>query len=318
MKQRILAGLITMLLVVSLFSVSVMAQEDEATGDESSEEVVISTGTETAVDETTAAEINDNLEGTATAIDVAKAKINIWLTFNQEKKAEKEMKLARLQLIRARIAAKNNNEIAMTKALEAHNRILEKIQTRIDSIDGKSTEQGIKDAATKLVGLERAVEVHEARIAKLKEILLSGNLTEEQIAKVQEKISKVEDVAENLKEIETAKKDKVKTRLMAVAEMTEDKATEEIKKIEDSQNLAAVKKKVAEVRAVRAENAAEVLSNVIAKLEAKQTESGKDLSNAIAKLTAVKDKITARLEAGKTETETEQPEDENNETEGEA
>ena len=257
-----------------------------------------------AVDQTTVNAINDELNGSANAVDVGMAKLGIWLTFNQEKKAEKELKLAKLELIRAKLAAKNNNTAAMEKAIDAHNRIIEKIQARINSIDGKVTKEGIQNSVSKLVGLERAIEVHEARIAKLNEILASENLSEEQIANIQARIEKAENSTAHLKEVQAAKIDKFKTKLKAVANMTEEQADAEIEKLENAQNLSAVKKMVAEVKAIRAENAAKVISEVIEKLELRQNETGQDLSNAIAKLAEIQQNLETRSEVIKENAET--------------
>ena len=273
--MRILIVGLMALLLVSMLSFAVMAEENENTDVSGEQPNLISENTNVSeetgtVDSATSDEINDELNGTASNWDFTKERVKLWFTFNQEKKAEIELKLAKLELIRAKVAAKNNNTEAMEKALDAHNRLLEKVQTRMNSIDGKSTKEGIQGAAAKLVGLERAIQVHEARIAKLKEILASENLTAEQTEKVQAKIEKAEDNTAHLKEVQAAKQEKVKTRLMAVANMTEEEANEKIQELEDAQNLSAVKKMVAEVKAVRAENAAEVISGVIEKLQENQ------------------------------------------------
>ena len=287
MKKQIIIGLMALLLM-SVFSVAVMAEEATAI-----DESIQATAT---VDQETADEINDELNESVSAVDIGMAKIGIWFTFSQEKKAEKELKLARLQLIRAKIAALNNNTGAMEKALEAHERIIARVQNRINAIDGKATKAGIKDTAAKLVGLERAIQVHEARIAKLGEILSSGNLTEEQVANVQARLDQAENSTAHLKEVKAAKIDKIKTRLMAVANMTEEEAEDEIEEIEDAQNLSAVKKLVAEVKAARTEKTAEVIAGVIEKLQARQNES-ESISTAIEKLSVVKQKLETRAEA---------------------
>lgn len=286
------------LLLVSCLSFAVMAEENESADLEepnliATENITVSEGT---VDQITTDEINDELNESVGAGTVLGEKVKLWFTFNQEKKAQIELKIARLELIRARIAAQNNNTVAMEKALEAHNRLLEKVQARIEKLDGKATKQGVKDSVTKLVGLERAIQVHEARIAKLNEILANENLTEEQIAKVQARLDQAVNNTAHLKDVQAAKVDKLKTRLMAVANMTEEEAEDEIEEIEDSQNISAVREMVAKVKAIRTEKAAEVISNVIAKLQERQNDTDKNLSNAIEKLTLVKEKLQERAE----------------------
>jgi uncharacterized protein YxeA len=284
--KTLIIGLMA-LLAISMFSFA-MAEENSTNIEEPNI-------TQT-VDQTTVNEINDDLNESVNVFKVGWLKLDILLTFNQEKKAEKELKLARLELIRSKIAAKNNDTEAMEKAIDAHNRILERIQKRMDSIDGESTKQGIKNSATKLISLERAIQVHEARIAKFNEILASENLTDEQRLKIQAKIGQAENNTAHLNEVKDAQEEKLRTRLMAVSNMTEEQANAEIQELEDAQNLSAVKKMVAEVKANRAENAANVLSKVIEKIESKQNETGKNMSNAIEKLTEVQQKLQNKAE----------------------
>jgi len=291
MKTKTLIVGLMALLLFSIFSVTVMAEEKVILD---ANESLISELNGT-VDEATNADINDDLNGSAGTGAIFREKLKLWFTFNQEKKAEIELKIARLELIRARIAAQNNNTVAMEKAFEAHNRILERVKVRINSIDGETTKQKIKDSAEKLIGLERAIQVHEARIAKLNEILSSANLTEEQMSKVQDKIEQAENNIAHLKEVEAAKIEKVKTRLMVAVNMTKNEADAEIKKLENAQNMSAVRNMVKEVKTVRTEKAAESISKVIEKLETKQVE-GKNLSVAISKLTNVQQKLETRAE----------------------
>lgn len=237
--------------------------------------------TSTELDAGTVAEINDNLDESVSGLRIGWERVKLGLTFNNEKKAMQELKIARLRLIQARIAAKNNNAEAMQNALEAHNRIMERVKDRVNAIDGASDSEGTRIAAAKLVGLERAIEVHEARISKLNEILASENLTEEQRAKLEEKIAKAEDNTAKLRELEAEKKDKLKTKLRAVANMTEEEADSAIEKIEDAQNLSAVKKLVSEVKLRHLDSIMEKLRERAAEAQ----EKGKNISS-----------ITTRLE----------------------
>lgn len=220
-------------------------------------------------------EIDDDLNKNVTGFDIFKEKLAFWLTLNQEKKAQRELKLARLELIRARNFAKNNNSIAMEQALEQHDILIQKIQARIDSINSRSSAEAIKDSFTKLVGLERAIEVHQAKIERVNELLSSDlNLSEEQIQKIQARLSKSQNNTAHLIEIEEQKKDKIRTKLMAVAGINETEADSEIKNLENAQNLTEVKKMVA---LVRVNNLERQLSNIKDKLS-ESKEKGKNVT----------------------------------------
>jgi len=172
-------------------------------------------------------EASDVLNGTASAWKIGWQRAKIALTFNQEKKAMEELKLADLRLIQARIAAKNGNEKAMANALEAHDRIIEKVQARVAKMDGAKDEAGIKASAEKLTGLARAIEVHQQRIEILKQKLASANLTEDQKARLENKIAKVENNTQKLVQLQESKKENLKNRLTAMTNKTD----EEINKI---------------------------------------------------------------------------------------
>jgi DNA repair exonuclease SbcCD ATPase subunit len=116
-------------------------------------------------------------------------------------------------------------------------------------MNGDSTEKGAKKSAEKLVGLDRAIEVHEARIQKFKDLIAGdSNLTEEQIEEIEAKITQAENNTEHLKDVQEAKREKLKTKLMAVGNLSEDEAEEELEELEEEQNLSEVKRLIAEKR----------------------------------------------------------------------
>jgi hypothetical protein len=150
--------------------------------------------------------------------------LKIWFTFNQESKLEQQMKLARLRLIQANIAAKNNNSIAMEKALEAHERIMNKINESISKLEGKIDLKGLNNSAVKLIALERAIQVHELRVEHLQYVLSNSNLTDQQREILENKLEKAQNNTNHLVEISENKKDNIKTKLMAVGNLTEEQA----------------------------------------------------------------------------------------------
>ena len=159
-------------------------------------------------------EIEDN--ETASGMDVFKARMGIWFTFNQEKKAEKELGLADLRLIQARIAARNNDTAAMEKALEAHERIMDRVQIRIGELNL---------SADKLVGLNRAIEVHTAQLGKLQNLLANANLTDAQRTRIEARITHTNNVTANLMAIQ----ERARERIMSNGgnDDSEDNETEE-------------------------------------------------------------------------------------------
>jgi predicted DNA-binding antitoxin AbrB/MazE fold protein len=119
--------------------------------------------------------------------------LKVMFTSNQERKAQAELELARLRLIQAKIAAKHNNTVAMESALDAHNKLLERVNATIKAISNKKGN---------ITGLERAIQVHERRIELLNEILAKVNLTEAERAKIEVRLGHVENVTEKLKALQ--------------------------------------------------------------------------------------------------------------------
>jgi hypothetical protein len=148
----------------------------------------------------------------------------LWFTWNQEKRAEIELELARLRLIQARVAAKNNNTDAMEKALDAHEKIMERLNETMAKLDGASDMRGLNSSALKLVALERAIQVHELKIGRLTDLLDKINLTDDQRVKIENRISHVENVTARLRDLNQARMEKIKTKIMAVGNMTDEQA----------------------------------------------------------------------------------------------
>ncbi|MBM3247059.1 hypothetical protein FJZ17_00770 [Candidatus Pacearchaeota archaeon] len=191
--------------------------------------IVISPAPTNEIIEEADADLNENVS----SWKINRERMKNWFTFNQEKKAERELKIAKMLLIQAKIAARNNNTEAMEKALEAHNRIINRVKERVQKINGASDEKGLKKNAEKLVGLERAIQVHEARITRLQTMLTNENLTEQQRQVIEAKIARAQNNTANLVQVQQRQQERIKTKLMAVKNLTEDEANERVEQIRD-------------------------------------------------------------------------------------
>jgi hypothetical protein len=187
MKTIFLTVLVALCLV--FFSASlIIAQENDSVVANDSESEPESIDSLEEIDD-----LNENDSVNAMGFGMMRARI--WLTFNQEKKVQLELELARLRLIQAKIAAKNNNTIAMEKALEAHERVIQRVEERVAKIAARNlTEE-------KKTGLERAIQVHERRIEILKLLLANENLTDDERAKVEDRLTHVENVTDHLRDL---------------------------------------------------------------------------------------------------------------------
>lgn len=220
-------------------------------------------------------------------------KMGLWFTFNQEKKAQKELKLAGKRLLEAKVMAEKGNEKGFARAQEAHDAFVARAQARLEAIDEDGKEDKIKDSTKKISGLEVAIENHENKIDILKEKLAEGNLSEEQKASIEALIDKMEAKTEAMKQKLEERRDKIKTRLQAVSEKTKAEVESEVEEIDNETGLIEVKKVIAERRIERAENAVARVETKLATVEAK----GTDVSAAEAKITEYKADIAAAQSA---------------------
>ena len=265
-QSILVAGLLAVVLLISLIPMAF------------AEENLISPAS--GLDSETVSDINTGIDGTDGAGKMLGQRLGLLFTFDKEKKAEKELKLARLELIRARIAVEHNDTKALEKALENHERWMQRVEARVNITSDDPTREGINKSLNNLVGLERAIDVHEFHIARLNLLINESNLTEEQIAQVQEKINQIEDSIAHLNDVQDSKKDRLKTKLMAVSNMTDDEAEDEIEDIENFHSLAEVQKYVVEKRMEQIEEQIAHLQEKIAEAKAK----GRNTTNAEARL----------------------------------
>jgi hypothetical protein len=207
-------GLIAMF-AMAMFSVSlVLAEENTSVA----EPMLISEQVNVSTDDV---EADLGLNESVSDSEVAWKSFKLWFIFNQEKKINAELDLARLRLAQANRAAERNDTEDMEKAMEKHERIMNKIQEQMDKFEIGSD---VNDSANKLLGLENAIGRHEQRIAFLNYVFANANLTEEQRAKIEERMARVENVTARLNEVQQEKQDRITTRLMAEGNLTEEQA----------------------------------------------------------------------------------------------
>ncbi len=204
----------------------------------------VTTDTTTVLTSATDSTIANEADATfSTGEDVSTGKmawkqVGLWFTFNQEKKAEKELDLARLQLIKAKIAARDNNTAAMEKALDAHDKLINSVEKRTENL------RKLDKNSEKLKGLDRAIEVHNARINKLNDLLANTNLTSEQRDKIENRLAHIENVTAKLTGVQSkiyakidakisALKTEANAKNITVEELVREKAKERINSTED-------------------------------------------------------------------------------------
>lgn len=219
MKTLMLTGLLALVLILAVFP-QVIA-----------EETVLENETETNENLISPAPVEETVE-TVTTAQLRRARWQMWFTFNKERKAERQLELAEMELIRARMAALKNDSKTLHAALKNHEELLEKVRNTVQNRREKSTEQGLNESATWLTGIDRAVEVHENKITRLNLLISEGtNLTEDEISLIQERINQTQQTIEHLKTVQTEQGERLKTKFMAVENLTEEQVEGKLNQI---------------------------------------------------------------------------------------
>lgn len=227
-------GIVSFVLALTLLITPlIFAEESNITEDESNQTILLNQNIEIEDLE----EIDESLNESVGEWKVFKQKLGIWFTSNPEEKTKKELDLARMRLIQARNAAKNGDTNAMEKAFEAHEKNLERVKARLEEMNGASTEKEIESSVEKLVGIERAIQVHELRIQRMEELLEEeSELPEEAREKMQLRIDKANESINHLGEVQELKRERTKNKIIAIKGVSEEEAEQEIEIIENKVN----------------------------------------------------------------------------------
>jgi hypothetical protein len=201
-------------------------------------------------------------------------KFKLAFTFNQEKKAEKELKLAEKRLIEAEYMAQKGNLEGFERAQENHDKLLEKARIRLEKINEEGSQEKVNERVRTITGLEIALMNHEQNLERFRLRLEQRNLTEEQQAKAEEILERMQNQTEKFELKIESKKDNLKTRVMEISNLTQDEVEVRFEAIENKEGLNDVKEKISKKMLENAKDALVKLENRI--------ENGSLLNNSFA------------------------------------
>jgi len=328
--KKIFSWIVAALFILCTFTAALAENEttevnDTVEIDENvSEEVVVAAENETQAEEIEI-EIEDNETAGTTpdqpllwGLERAMERIDLALTFNKASKAKKGLRHAKERLleVEAMIAAKKLD--AAEKAQKVREKIIERVQEQVEEM-GDGADEDIED----ILEIENEAEEQENRMQMLKvKFQFKGNLTEEQRAQIDALIESCQNRSQAFKLKIQDKKAKVKIRIKAMTEKTDEEIEELMQATEERLNITAE----------RSQRVA-ALTKVIEKLEEKKgTVRGINVSGVIGKLTQVRGRLQNKTEeqeriserardkiktARDNETETEDEDEEETETEDE-
>lgn len=156
--------------------------------------------------------------------------VGLWFTFNQERKMDKEMELAQLRLKQAEYATQNNMTKAAEKALNSYAKLIARANKRSELIQAKDSTSA---DMVKLAAMDQAILAHQATIERISAKLATANLTDEQRVVLEARLANAENVTVHLQDVQSDKEEKMKIRLMAEGNMTEEEAEAKIDEAKD-------------------------------------------------------------------------------------
>ena len=143
------------------------------------------------------------------------------LTFNKEKRAEKQLEIAQKRLLEMKkMIAKN--KLQQAEKLQA--RYEERIQRANEILQGlqeDGSQAAILANAKNIAKLQNRIENHEMAIEALKNVIAEKNMTDEQKAKLEAVLESMENKTEAMKANAEQRQDKIKDRLRAVTNKSE-------------------------------------------------------------------------------------------------
>lgn len=213
---------LTLFLIVLLSFSAVLAQDDADLDD--SVDVVDSLGEDEVIDGDPGVLPDSPFWGLERALE----RINLALTFNSERKAEKGLNIARERILEARAMVDKDDIDSADKAREARSRVLVRIRKNIDNIEDDDPEEELRTTLrfeARLKEQEDDINELETRI----KVKIRGELTDEQRTRLDELISSFRDQNGRLEiEIEN-KRGRTKIKIKARREISDD----ELEDLED-------------------------------------------------------------------------------------
>jgi len=194
------------------------------------------------------------------SFDKAFDNLNVALTFNKEKKVEKSLRVADERLAETESLLERGDNKNAEIAQKNYDNQMNKTKATFSSIDAKD-----EDSLRSLAKIQENIDRHEQRVLAVKAKVfdkLSENMTDEEIAILEEVFAnfeaKIKDARNNVLE----KKDENKRRFGEISNLTDEEVANRLKEIEDEEGIS----KNRELRLIRKE---EHFNNKISEKERK-------------------------------------------------
>ena len=149
-------------------------------------------------------------------LDKALDKLSLRLTFNEQKRAEKALKIAEERLAETEEMAVEGTQEDVQAAEEAHEEAIAEAEDAMNNIDMDGGEEESAEAVETMTELEAQIQTHAQKVVAVKEGILTrlraeGNMSEEQLAHLEGVFAKIETKAQEMEGKVAEKKENAKT-----------------------------------------------------------------------------------------------------------
>lgn len=181
-------------------------------------------------------------------------RLALGLTFNKEKRAQKELDIAQKRLLEMKKMIAKNKLQQAERLQAAYEERIQKASDLLAQIKENGNQATIVAGAKSLALLQGKVQNHEMAIEALKNVLAEKNLTDEQKAKLEFVLERMENKTDDMKDKAEQRQEKIKDRLRAVTNKSESEV-DAILNNATAEELQNVQQKLADRWINRTENA---------------------------------------------------------------
>jgi len=237
---KIMTLLVMAMFVFSLTSTMVLAQEDTAIVADTDAEVVAA-DTEVVIANTDAeVTAEDQADEEAAGItpdsplyglERSMERLRTNLALNNEKKAELEIANAEERVAEAAVMAKKGNLKGLEKALEVHERNMQRAQKAINKMDSNGDEESAKADLERTIRIQNKLEAHAEKATAVKARILerqADKMSEEQLAKMQQNFDRIIAKASEVKQTTEQKQENARTKYKVMSEKKDQEIEDEL------------------------------------------------------------------------------------------
>jgi len=175
------------------------------------------------------------------------------LTFNAQKRAEKQLEIANRRLLEMKNMIAKNKLKQAERLQERYEERIQRANEILQSLQENGNQAAILAVSRNIAKLQLRIENHEMAIEALKNAVAERNLTEEQKAKLESVLERMQNRTETMKNRAEQRQENIKERLRAVTNKSESEV-EEILDKEVNAELEQAREKIAARWITRTEN----------------------------------------------------------------